>query len=82
MFNKPTQPRIPNRIYTNETEFIDELDGMFRNHNQSTNNKYDNLLELFKTILPIIQDFSTSYLVKSNHNVYTKFNKTYLKKIY
>jgi len=59
---------------------LDELYNKFSNIEEVS--KYDWLMGFFHSSLPLIEGFSKSYLQNNKHNLFSRFNKTYLKKVY
>jgi DNA modification methylase len=81
VFKKSTTEDL--RQYDSEELFSNELDELYRKFsNIEEVSKYDWLMEFFNSSLPLIEGFSKSYLQTNKHNLFSKFNKTYLKKVY
>ncbi len=69
--------------YDNEESFSIDLDLLFNKFsNIDKVSKYDWLMSFLNSSLPLIEGFSKSYLQNNKHNLFSKFNKTYLKKMY
>tara|TARA_B110000037_G_scaffold42745_1_gene52717 strand:- start:3856 stop:5790 length:1935 start_codon:yes stop_codon:yes gene_type:complete len=71
------------KSYENEESFSNELDLLYNKFSKIDKvSKYDWLMSFLNSSLPLIEGFSKSYLQNNKHNLFSKFNKTYLKKMY
>jgi len=71
------------KSYENEESFSNELDLLYHKFSKINEvSKYDWLMSFLNSSLPLIEGFSKSYLQHNKHNLFSKFNKTYLKKMY
>jgi putative DNA methylase len=69
--------------YENEESFSYDLDNLYHKFLNIENvSKYDWLMSFLNSSIPLVEGFSKSYLQTNKHNLFSKFNKTYLKKMY
>jgi putative DNA methylase len=81
VFKKCTTENL--KSYKNEELFSDDLDDLYLKFSDNDEvSKYDWLMSFFNSSLPIIEGFSKSFLQTNKHNLFSKFNKAYLKKVY
>ncbi|MEY8022102.1 DNA methyltransferase [Muriicola sp. SD30] len=81
VFKKSTAEGL--RHYESEESFSNELDELYHKFsNIEEVSKYDWLMEFFNSSLPLIEGFSKSYLQNNKHSLFSRFNKSYLKKVY
>ncbi|MFH1825049.1 MAG: DNA methyltransferase [Candidatus Firestonebacteria bacterium] len=86
VFKKDTKKKIGLKNMT-ETDFIKDLDMIFATYlNNFNNSRYDRnevIRKMFLKVIPKIEIFVKSNLLKSDkHNLYTHFDKNYLRRIY
>lgn len=74
----------PLKTYDNENDFTNDLHSVFLKYFNTNNDldKYSLLMNMFNEAIPLIEGFAKSYLITQSHNLYAKFNKSYLNKIY
>lgn len=71
------------KTYESEESFSTELDLLYQKFSKINEvSKYDWLMSFLNSSLPLIEGFSKSYLQTNKHNLFSKFNKTYLNKMY
>ena len=71
------------KTYESEEAFSNDLDMLYQKFlNIDEVSKYDWLMNFLNNSLPLIEGFSKSFLQNNKHNLFSKFNKTYLKKMY
>jgi adenine-specific DNA methylase len=71
------------KSYESEESFSNDLDNLYHEFsNIDEVSKYDWLMSFLNSSLPIIEGFSKSFLQSNKHNLFSKFNKKYLKKVY
>lgn len=71
------------KSYESEESFSNELDLLYQKFSKIDEvSKYDWLMSFLNSSLPLIEGFSKSYLQNNKHNLFSKFNKNYLKKMY
>ena len=71
------------KTYESEESFSNDLDALYHKFsNIDEVSKYDWLMSFLNSSLPIIEGFSKSFLQTNKHNLFSKFNKAYLKKVY
>ena len=82
VFKKAERPdKLP--TYEDEKSFTRDLDELFGVFLQNITDRNETILAVFQRAIPIIEGFSTSYLMEHNeHTLYTHFNKNYLAKLY
>ena len=80
---KKAAPNHKLKDYRSESEFKDELDGIFKKWILKEDvHRNDLLLEMFYEAIPVIEGFSKSYLLNKQHDLYSFFKKDYLKNLY
>ena len=71
------------KSYESEESFSNEIDLLYQKFSKIDEvSKYDWLMSFLNCSLPLIEGFSKSYLQNNKHNLFSKFNKNYLKKMY
>ena len=81
VFQKKDNQKI--KTYNDEELFSEDLNEIYCKFSIASDmSKYDWLMNFFNESLPIIEGFSKSFLQSNEHNLFSKFNKTYLKKMY
>lgn len=71
------------KSYESEESFSNELDLLYQKFAKIDKvSKYDWLMSFLNSSLPLIEGFSKSYLQENKHNLFSKFNKSYLKNMY
>ena len=71
------------KSFNSEESFSNELDLLYQKFSKIDKvSKYDWLMNFLDSSLPLIEGFSKSYLQNNKHNLFSKFNKSYLKKMY
>ncbi len=69
--------------YTSESEFAEELDRSLKKHLEDVEDRNVTILEMFRGAVPLIEGFAKTYLEEFGcHNLYERFNKKYLEKLY
>jgi len=82
VFKKPGQPYLITEYYSEE-QFASDLDAIFRKHLEKTIDKNNTILNMFLEVMPFIDGFAKSYLIKNeSHSLYSIFNKNYLEKLF
>lgn len=72
-----------NKQYINETEFVRDLDAVFKTYiTQITQDRNRLIREMFLKAIPIIEDFCKSLLSNNKHTLYSFFKKNYMKDLY
>ena len=81
VFEKNTKNNFDS--YESEESFSDDLDFLYQKFSKIDKvSKYDWLMSFLDSSLPLIEGFSKSYLQHNKHNLFSKFNKSYLKRMY
>jgi putative DNA methylase len=80
---KKTNPIHKLKNYTSEDAFKNDLDGIFKKWiSKDDVHRNDLLLDMFLEAIPVIEGFSKSYLLSNQHDLFSFFNKDYLKNLY
>lgn len=87
VFTKSKKKRKYKDVFDNENSFIEELDMIFIKHiNKQNLSKKDDKNELIREmvleLIPVIEIFVKTKLKSTHHNIYEKYKKNHLDKIY